>query len=99
MCVIALHLLTGSSLGLFGSDMSMTAALSQSTAFTSAFGREGKRLPEAKNDGLGFINHKTNQSYLTSDFDFTSEDPNCLYLVVPCAAIILIVLLMLFKRM
>lgn len=50
MCVTALPLLTGSSMGLFGSDMSMMAALSQGSAFTSAFGKEGKRLSEAKSN-------------------------------------------------
>ncbi|XP_056596022.1 LSM14A mRNA processing body assembly factor a isoform X2 [Triplophysa dalaica] len=36
----------GSSMGLFGSDMSMMAALSQGTAFTSAFGKEGHTSPD-----------------------------------------------------
>lgn len=53
MCVPALPFLTGSTMGLFGSDTGMTAALSQSSTVASAFNSdtlsafvaEGKPLP------------------------------------------------------
>lgn len=73
MCVPPLPLLTGSSLGFFGSDIGMTAALSQSSAIASAFTRdtlcaftEGKPFPGDQNklfkvyksNDLGSSNHQ-----------------------------------------